>query len=224
MHKQLFFTILLLLILPGLFSDIRAADFQGALSVGHDGGTGMTASVTLNHFAVGFPFAVRVGLGYSFSNPGDALAARKIFINNNQGGTIKKSGLTYRSLLDFLYPLKWKKLPNTYLFFGVRYVRFKANFRYIGNNEDFDVNSNHWGWGIGAQTGFPVSKKIDFVVNTGADYFLGGTLIGHDTSYSPNGESVNPREDYNYQDADRAINQPKLNLRLMLGLSYRFGK
>lgn len=54
----------------------------------------------------------------------------------------------------------------------------------------------------------------------GADYFFHGTLTGHDTSYNPDGEDVNARSDYTYDDADKAIDQPELEFQAMFGFSY----
>jgi hypothetical protein len=68
-----------------------------------------------------------------------------------------------------------------------------------------------------------MSGRTDFVMGGGFDYFTKGTMTGHDTSYSPDGDPVNGREDYVYQDADDSINQPEWVLRAMLGVNYRFG-
>jgi len=38
------------------------------------------------------PFELRGGVGYTFLNPGNALDARRIFINNNTNGSPEKSG------------------------------------------------------------------------------------------------------------------------------------
>jgi hypothetical protein len=54
----------------------------------------------------------------------------------------------------------------------------------------------------------------------GGDYFFDAKLQGHDTAYLPDGENVNPRDDFTYKDADKAINQPKIEFRLMIGFSY----
>ena len=51
---------------------------------------------------------------------------------------------------------------------------------------------------------------------------LSSTLTGHDTSYNPDGTSVNPREDYESSDADAAVGQPKFRPRLVTGLQYHF--
>jgi hypothetical protein len=47
-------------------------------------------------------------------------------------------------------------------------------------------------------------------------------LYGHDTSYSPDGENVNDRKGFTFEDADNAVNQPKHNLKAMVGLGYNF--
>ena len=48
-------------------------------------------------------------------------------------------------------------------------------------------------------------------------------MNGHDTTYNPNDENVNPRKDYDYGDADEAVNQPKLEVRAMAGIVVRWG-
>lgn len=205
-------------------NNIEAANFRGGINWGYYGGLGVDLYGSVYHFAQGLPLSAKFDLGYVSFDPGNATNARRIFINNNQGGTVKERGSVLRFAMDFMYPFSFLNVPESSIYFGPRYARFKGNFKFIGNNEDFDVTSNHWGFGFGFDLGFPLSKRFILGLNTGTDYYLSSTLYGHDTSYGPDGEKINPREDYDYQDADKAINQPKFELRLMLGLSYRFGK
>ncbi len=67
-----------------------------------------------------------------------------------------------------------------------------------------------------------ISRRMDLTFNLGLDYYFSSTLKGHDTAYSPDGSSVNPREDYEYGDADAAVGQPKFRPRLATGLQYHF--
>jgi hypothetical protein len=60
------------------------------------------------------------------------------------------------------------------------------------------------------------------VTSAGLDYYFSADLSGHDTLYAPDGEHVNPRNDYSYDDADAAINNPKLKIRFLVGLNYHF--
>ena len=101
---------------------------------------------------------------------------------------------------------------------------FNANFNFIGGNEVFDIGSDQWGLGLGFKGFFPMSRKLDFVLTTGADYYLESANEGHDTTiYSPDGKDVNPRNDYKFSDADdEPLTNPKLKMRLMLGLNYSF--
>ena len=202
----------------------RTADIYSGANVGFYGGLGFDAYAAAFNFAEGLPIGLRLGLGYATSDPGNATDARRIFINNNQGGTVEEKGTVLRLNFDFIFPIRILNLPDASLYVGPRYVDFKGNFKFIGDNEDFDVTSTHWGLGLGMEAAFPMSNKIDFTMIAGADYYFSSTLYGHDTSYSPNGESENPREDYEFSDADQAINQPAFEPRFMLGLRYRFGK
>lgn len=162
------------------------------------------------------PFELRGGLGYTFLNPGNAWDARRIFINNNTNGTPEKSGRSIDYRFDILIPKSIFGLKNSYIIVGPRGSSFKGNFAYIGGNEEFDVVSRQWGLGGGLETRFAMSPKLDLVIAAGLDYYFPSTLHGHDTSYSPDNDNVNPRNDnqnddepFVYKDADEAISQPR---------------
>lgn len=156
------------------------------------------------------------------SDPGSSPDARRIFINNATNGTPEKQGWFWEYRFDFMYRVNWLSLQRLYLFAGPRYETFTGNFKYIGGNEDFDVTTNQWGIGTGLQGFFSISPTLDFTLSAGVDYYFSSMLKGHDTEYFPDGEDVNPREDYTYSDADKAINQPGILLQLMIGISYKF--
>ena len=189
--------------------------------MGYDGVTGIQVHGTGSELARGFPLAIRFGVGYSFLDPGDPAAARRIFINNAANGVPETHRHSWDLRLDFLYRTTMWRTVDSYIFSGPRYARFLANFRYVGGNEDFVVVSHPWGWGAGMENRFPVGQSLIFVLTGGLDHYPATTLTGHDTSYRPNNDNVNPREDYTYADADRAIGQPKLEFRLMLGFDFR---
>jgi hypothetical protein len=151
--------------------------------------------------------------------PGSPSEARKIFINDATNGTPREKGSTWDLGLDGLYPMG----SRTHVYGGVRYTRFKANFRYVGGNEDFDVTSSHWGLAGGMEAEFPMGRRTSLLVSGGAEYFFSSRLTGHDTSYSPDGDDVNPRKDYTYTDADDAVDQPVLRPVILLGMRYRLG-
>jgi len=217
-------TMLLLLMTPVIADSAVSVKpvFSGGATLGYDSGFKMSAYGMVSNFAQGFPMNLRVSLGYAFVQPGNATDARHIFINNNTNGTPEDNGRILDFRMDLMYPIKVLSLKQAYIVGGPRYAKFKGNFKFIGGNEDFDVTSDQWGIGSGIESYFPMSERVNFVLSAGLDYFFESKLVGHDTSYSPDGETVNQREDYTYDDADNAIDQPKLELSFMLGFSYDF--
>jgi hypothetical protein len=208
-----------------LFSPFSANAFNYTIGVsaGYNSGPGLYLNGELSDFARNFPFKIRLGAGYtSVSNPGNALDARKIFINNATNGRPEESGWMWDLRMDLLYRVHWFNLNDLFFYGGPRYNFFTANFNFVDGNEDFDITSNHWGWGLGLNKTFRITKQFDLQLDSGLDYYLPSTIYGHDTSYSPDNENVNPREDYTYNDADVAINQPKFSFRIMMGIGYHF--
>jgi hypothetical protein len=207
---------------PALHAQGVGPRFSVGGQFGYNTGVGLQGTVTAADFAEGFPLLLRLGLSYAATAPGQALDARRIFINNATNGTPEEHGRTLGLRLDVLRQVRMLSLPRAYVFGGVRHSSFRANFRFVGGNEDFDVTSSHWGLGAGLDSYFAVSHRMDMVITTGLDYYFASRLSGHDTSYSPDGDNVNPREDFTYDDADAAVGQPKVGPLLMLGFTYRF--
>jgi hypothetical protein len=200
----------------------------GALT-GYNMGYGVQTNFALHQSASGLPFDLRLGLGYTWMNPGDALEARRVFINNNTNGTPEKAGRSIDYRLDFMLPKSIFGLKQSYIVLGPRGSSFKGNFAYIGGNEEFDVISSQWGLGGGIQSHFSMVKNLTLVVAAGLDYYFPSTLHGHDTSYSPDNDNVNPRNDnqnddepFTYKDADKAISQPRWMPYAMIGVTYSF--
>jgi hypothetical protein len=215
-----------ILTLASMLSPALQAQRSGPLlsaggQFGYNTGLGIPGNLVAADFAEGFPLQLRFGISYARTQPGQALDARRIFINNATNGTPEESGRTLGARLDLMHQVQLLSLPRAYVFGGVRHSSFRANFRFIGGNEDFDVTSSHWGLGGGVDSYFAVSRRMDMVVTVGLDYYFASRLSGHDTSYSPDGDNVNPREDFTYGDADAAIGQPKFGPALLVGLSYR---
>jgi len=221
MHKKL----KLISFLIGLFlivAQAGATDFSSGIMFGYSGGTSFQIDGMVGNFAEGFPMKVQLGIVYSRLDPGKALDARRVFINDNTNGDPEKTGSKWDFRLDFLYQIHWLNLKELYVLGGPRYSMFNAHYDFIGGNEVFDISTDQWGWGIGARADFPISRTLDFVLSTGMDYYLNSKISGHDTSYSPDGEVINGQHDYDYDDADDAINQPKFQLRLLIGVNYHF--
>ncbi len=199
-----------------------ASNFSTDLMIGYNGGLGLQLNGKVTEFAKGFPMNLSFGLGYTSVDPGNALDARRIFINDATNGEPEKSGHRWDFRLDFQYKVDWLSMQRGYVYAGVRYSMFNGNFKFIGGNEFFDITSNNWGLGVGMKAFFDMGGQFDFVVSPGVDYFFANKLSGHDTEYSSDGENLNPRRDYTYDTADDAINQPKFEFIMMIGINYRF--
>lgn len=193
-------------------------------SAGWNGGPGGQLAVTFHDFAEGMPLAVRMGVGYSGTEPGDPWAARRVFINANTNGTPQSNGRRWDYRLDAVWRAPWRAWNGVDLVAGPRLSRFSGQYDFIGGNEFFNVVSTQWGLGAGAEASFPMSSRADFVAGLGLDYFLSAKMTGHDTSYSPDGTAVNAIDDYGWADADAAVHQPKWSPRLMVGVQRRLGR
>jgi hypothetical protein len=201
--------------------------FSGGVIAGYNRGLGFQVNATASNFAKEFPFKLRFGLGYTFLNPGDALDVRRIFINNNTNGTPEKNGRSFDFRLDFLVSRTIFNIEDSYFIFGPRFSTFNGDFKYVGGNEDFEVKSHQWGIGAGIENYFKMTQNLCLVIAFGLDFYLPSTLTGHDTSYSPDNDNVNPTRDnqnndvyFLYKDANKAIRQPFLMPHVMLGVSF----
>jgi hypothetical protein len=232
MRKRIlvFPVVMVCLLIPGAYGQQNTASplkFTESLMTGYNRGFGIQGSVIASNFDKGFPFSLRLGMGLNILNPGNALDARRIFVNNATNGTPEKKGHSIDFRLDFMIPKTVFGVEDSYFAFGPRFSAFQGDFRYVGGNEDFEVRSNQWG--IGAELGnhFKMMKDIVLVINYGLDFYFPSTLSGHDSSYSPDNDNINPKDDYQnddqafkYRDADKAIYQPKFMPHLMLGLIF----
>jgi hypothetical protein len=204
-------------------SGSRAAKpyFMAGVQAGYNSGLAFDLYTQAAGFSRTLPVRARFAFRYASVDPGIAVDARRIFINDNTNGTPEQRGRTWGFKLDLLYPVRIFSLAHAFAYGGVRHARFSGNYRFVGGNEDFDIRSSNWGVGGGLESHYRVSPRVDLVVSTGLDYFFASGLSGHDTVYNPGGNNVNPRADYTYADADAAIGQPKLGGILMLGVNYR---
>ncbi len=174
------------------------------------------------------PIQIRFGIGYNKLDAGNSADSRRIFINNATNGVPEEKAKSFDYRFDFLWSSNLFELEDAYWVLGPRYSSYTANFKYIGGNEDFDVTSKQFGVGLGAESYFPISAKINLVAAAGLDYFFNNTLQGHDTSYSPDNDNVNPRNDnqnndvqFTYSDANDAVNQPNFMPRVLLGIQLK---
>jgi len=218
-HKaKLFWVFPVLLCMSGI---AYSADFSLGLHTGYKGGMSVGGSGMISDFAQGFPLAVEFGGTYSsLSNPGDPWRARRVFIENATNGTPEESGRTWDFKMEFLYNLRLSGVKATYLYAGGRYSSFDGLFHYVGANEEFDVTSTQWGVSMGTRWLFAMGSRINLMLSGGVVGYFNGSLHGHDTTYNPDNQNVNPKENFKYADASSAVSVPRVQPELLVGISF----
>jgi hypothetical protein len=192
--------------------------------VGADAGVGGAATLTFSDFASGLPFAVRVSAGYLALNPGDAPLARQVFVNEATNGTPEKRGHRWDMRLDARYQVKGGRLAGAWLCFGPRLSLYDGTFDFVGGNETFHVITHQPGVGFALEEQYPIGKRTNLAIGAGMDWFANADFTGHGATYSPDGTAVDPKEDFGYADADKAISQPRFAPRITVGLQTRLGR
>jgi hypothetical protein len=230
--KLLLAGIALLLLSPGstIYGQDKDKDplkYYTGIMTGYNRGFGIQANITAYNFPKDFPLELRFGIGLSLIDPGNAADARRIFINNATNGVPEKNGRSFDVRFDFMFPKTIFGNNHSYLLLGPRFSTFRGHFDYIDGNEVFDVTSTQWGLGAGIEHHFKLTGKLSLILNYGLDVYLPATLTGHDTSYSPNNDNVNPEENnqnndnpFTYKDADKSIRQPFIMPHLMFGVNF----
>jgi len=201
-----------------------AAETSVGLGLGSTAGFGVQADVTFEHFTRDLPLSLRLSGAYSGRDAGNALDARRLFINDNTNGTPEEQGRTWQLRLDLLFHVARLGQAPVHLGVGPRKAFFTGTYDFVGGNETFDVTSDPWGAGAFLDTGLAISDRVDFTLQLGVDYYFDARLEGHDTAYEPDGDDVNPRDDYTWDDADDAVNQPQLEWFGLIGLRLRLGR
>ncbi len=212
---------LVMLLFAAGASPAAAGDFVAGMNMGTEAGFGVHLHGTFRDFTRDVPLSLRLAVGYHVANAGDPYLARRVFINDNTNGTPEDSAKYLQFRCDLLFPLLKAGRQQIHLFGGVRHARYKAEFIYVGGNEDFEIRTNPWGLGLGVESYFPLSDSAEFMLQLGVDHFLDAEIYGHDTTYTPDGDHINPRDGYGYDDADDAIDQPRTEILAMVGIQFR---
>jgi hypothetical protein len=211
-----------LFLLFACLSSAPALDVFQCFASGYRGDMSGTIGLGIRDVMPSIPIGARLtaGVVYQFDS-GDATAARRIFINDNEGGSIEKWGLSHVLSLDITYRVTSGKNLRLEGYAGPRMSFYSAHFGFIGNNEVFAARSDSFGLGGGMQAALRTGSRLAVVLSAGADFFFPSMLYAHGTYYyTPNGVDQVPRNDYSYKDADAAVNQPKIVPVAILGFEY----
>lgn len=217
---------LLLIAIIMLPFSLYPLSLQQELAVGYYDDLGITLGLRLEDEKSHFPVYIqgRLGITYQF-DPGNAEDARKIFINDNQGGNIQEHGQSYLLALD----LGWKILQKDSLQLELNVSgimnHYNAHFAFIGNNEAFIVRTTAMGIGLGGGMNLDISdSQTSLIIKGGVEYFPKSRIDAHGTYYyTPDGNDDKTRQDYGYSDADGSINQPVFRPYMMVGIIFPIG-
>lgn len=190
------------------------------ITAGYTHNFGVNVYGTIADFSYDIPLAVKLSAGYNVRDAGNPWDARKVFINDNTNGDPDKFGHSIDLRLDFAYPINFLSLKKSYLYFGPRYSMYTANYEFVGGNEFFDITTSQFGLGTGLDTYFGISTTLSMVFSGGFDFYFDSQIGGHDSFYNPDGTDISGREGYKFKDAANAINQPKFEFRLLVGLNF----
>lgn len=214
---------LLIIVFP---VSIYAVQLYQEFAVGYYNDLGVTLGLRVEDSNSEFPFFLQARIGSIYQiEPGNAEEARKIFINDNQGGNIQEFGLSYLTSIDFGWKIQLKNALQLELNISGLVNHYEAHFAFIGNNEAFTVKSTTLGIGIGGslRIGFSESRT-SVLIKGGLEYFPKSRIDSHGTFfYTPDGSDDNPRNDYTYEDADEAIFQPCLRPYIQIGILFPIG-
>jgi hypothetical protein len=204
-------------------TDLGAFPLYQGVYGGYQGDLSGALSFQIPQFAPQLPLgmAISANLAYQW-NSGDATAARQIFINDATGGTIEKYGNTTSFELDLMWILGEAATLEYSLFAGPRMSLYEGHYAFIGDNEDFAVTHNTFGLGAGIKGDVPLGSNFVLSLKAGVDFFFPSTFEAHGQFiYTPDGVDANPRNDYTYEDADKAVNQPHWVPRFQIGVLYK---
>lgn len=207
--------------LLALAAPVRAGGFHGGVSAGWNTGPGVDLAGTFEDFTRDVPLSARLGVGYHAAGAGDPYAARRVFINDNTDGDPEKSAHAWLLRFDLMFPAFRLGGQQVHAFAGPRHGRYTAHYDFVGGNEVFDIGSNPWGLGVGAESRFTMGDATSFVLQAGFDWYGKAKIEGHDTAYLPSGDDVNPRNGYTWDTADEAVDQPRWEVVATMGIRFR---
>lgn len=216
-----------LLVITASSFPAHALEKYDILSAGYYDGPSVAGTFGLGDLFEKVPLGAEVSLGYSWTDKGDAILARHVFINDATTGDedVQSSGGVLDLAINATYPLNQTYGPvKFFVFAGPRFAHYDVRHEYVGGNEDFDIVSNVWGLGGGLRGLLPLGKNFNAILQLGLDYYPRGSIYGHDATYYPNNSNINARTEngytFNYDDAARATTVPHIRPRVMVGIQF----
>jgi hypothetical protein len=188
--------------------------------LGFNGGTGGQVGFKWAPIQPHLPWGARVSAAYIRGDGGDGSTAYALWTGVTPGTNPDEEATTWSFRLDANYRFRNRSFSELSVFGGLRHARFTAEFTERATSSLLKIESAPWGLGAGLEADYEFGSSSDLVVVVGLDYYFKAALKGdNDVTFEPGQETGG----VSYDEADKAVGQPRLELLVMAGLSFRFG-
>jgi hypothetical protein len=190
-----------------------AVDLYEEFRIGYGNDLAAELGFRITGISAELPLSLKASGGYIRQvSAGNADDARSIFINDATNGTPSEYGESWFYGVTVGYGIFDGDTFHVEAFGVGRQNVYNAFFIFTGGNEAFRVTTTQFGLGGGVELVFGGGDgSTEFSLNGGVEYYFPSRIDSHGTFfYTPDGADSRPRNDYTYEDADGAINQPIL--------------
>ena len=202
-----------------------AAAVDGTVAAGWNVGLGLdVGSRTFDHFTRDLPLSARLGLGYHNADAGRSLRGpQHLHQRQHQRRSPRSSGRGLAAALRPAVPgLQARRRTSCTPWSARAHARLQPPTSTTSAATRTSTSPATPGaWASASRATSPSRRPPTFVLQAGFDWYGKAKLAGHDTAYLPSGDDVNPRNDYDWDDADAAIDQPRWEVVFSMGV--RFG-
>jgi hypothetical protein len=207
--RRVLVSVLLMLVLTVAAA---AVDLYEEFRIGYGNDFAAELGFRLSGISSDLPLTMKASGGYVRQvSAGNADDARSVFINDATTGSPTEYGESWYYGVTVGYTILVGESFHVEAFGLGRQNVYNAFFIFTGGNEAFRVTTTQFGVGGGVELLFGNDGPAQFSLNGGVEFYFPSRIDSHGTYfYTPDGTDSRPRNDYTYEDADAAVNQPTL--------------